>query len=180
MNGVADTERAHWFWSGEPETPATRQPEPDVGRREAGLARAFLDPPYRLRGPRSEWNTLFFDVLDEVCGGLGQPVEIYAWNPDASNFFDAGKEWWGCYFWTLHPARSDRYVLPGLDVCGWARALGAESTRIEGDDDLARLARRDPRLGPIVAVLPIDPEARVRNPRAHTFTLDAPECGDGA
>ena len=56
---------------------------------------AFLEPPYGTHYLKSDFeefnNVLFPDKND---------VEVYRWNDDFSDYFDAGKEWWGTGLWT--------------------------------------------------------------------------------
>src|SRR5262249_57241190 len=64
------------------------------------------------------------------------------------------------------------YSLAGFDVEGWARALGADVVRADGPDAFRAAAARALR-GPLVLVVPIDPESRGRRPgrqigRAHS------------
>lgn len=111
MRGEHREGRTAYYWYGDETDQNKRQSAPDLEFAEAGLARAYLAPPYHLRGSQTQKNALFFEIVDQLLGGLAEPVEIFAWSPDSSNFFDAGKEWWGCYFWTLHPPDSERYIV---------------------------------------------------------------------
>lgn len=111
MKGTRDETRPFLFWFGEAETPENRLNWPDEHSENRGLSGAYLDPPYGLSGSQAEQNDVFFQIIDEWLEGLPEASDIYAWSPDCSNYFDAGKEWWGCYFWTVHPAGSDRIVV---------------------------------------------------------------------
>jgi len=66
------------------------------------------DPPYTLydhsskrRVSEDEATELFHAINREVLGGLTPESVIFQWPDDWSNYFDSGKEWWGCFLWTL-------------------------------------------------------------------------------
>jgi len=84
-----------------------------------GLAHALLDPPYSLSLMESnkklsleygieeqkKMTSLFRKFILEVLN-IENPnntdnLEIYRWSDDWSNYFDAGKEWWGAFYWTV-------------------------------------------------------------------------------
>jgi hypothetical protein len=94
--------------------PWTRSPGGGGSRSgfTAGYADAFLDPPYSLKLSVSDISVLFADVNSALFGGLGPGLSIRRWPTDWSNYFDAGHEWWGAFFWTvLDPSRSRIYVI---------------------------------------------------------------------
>lgn len=86
-----------------------------------GFLRALLDPPYGLRIPveagaeafsteygirqQARMTVFLFEFFEKILGVRKLPdflkYEIYTWSDDWSNYFDAGKEWWGCFYWTL-------------------------------------------------------------------------------
>lgn len=68
-------------------------------------------------------------------------------------------------FGSSHP-----YSLAGFDLMGWARSLGARAEYIESEAQLQALAAQ-PLDGPRVLVFPIDPNARVPNPRDASFNF---------
>lgn len=45
---------------------------------------------------------LLFDDLNEIV--------IYKWGVDCNPYFDAGKEWWGAYFWTVYNPHKNIYI----------------------------------------------------------------------
>jgi hypothetical protein len=67
-----------------------------------GYADAFLSPPhsfglkemtnFEIGSFFLEFNRLYFDDVNRLT--------IYAWPTSCSNYFDAGQEWWGSFFWT--------------------------------------------------------------------------------
>lgn len=85
------------------------------------LARALLNPPYGLRIPGArEWpksaeqeraynvalGTALRRFVEGVVGisllGLDRtPPSILDWSTEWTNFFDAGREWWGTFCWTV-------------------------------------------------------------------------------
>lgn len=67
-----------------------------------GYADAFSDPPYLLESTWEETNTLFLALNSYLFDNFQHEHEIYAWSTDWSNYFDAGKEWWGAFLWTFY------------------------------------------------------------------------------
>jgi len=76
-----------------------------------GYKTAFFHPPYGLRGSSSEKHELFARINRFVLGTEPERAEIYSWSTDWSNYFEAGHEWWGAYYWTIRPADSERMVV---------------------------------------------------------------------
>lgn len=68
-----------------------------------GYAAAFRSPPHGL-GMNTETATKLFSELNSLLfGGIDHPaLEIFSWSVDCSNYFDAGRDWWGAWFWTLY------------------------------------------------------------------------------
>lgn len=76
-----------------------------------GFVQAFLYPPFSMKLSGSikevgeyviDFMNLFFDDLKEI--------EIFTWSIDCAFYFDAGKEWWGSYFWTVYNPTKDIYI----------------------------------------------------------------------
>jgi len=82
---------------------------PDVD----GYKTAFFHPPYGLRGPDHEKEGLFDGINAFVLGSDPTACEIFSWSTDWSNYFDAGKEWWGAFYWTVRPTGSNSIVVIG-------------------------------------------------------------------
>jgi hypothetical protein len=78
-----------------------------------GYKPAFFHPPYGLRGTDQEKGDLFNSINAIVLGTEPTACEIFSWSTDWSNYFDAGKEWWGAFYWTVRPAGSDSIVVIG-------------------------------------------------------------------
>jgi len=78
-----------------------------------GYKTAFFHPPYTLRGSASEKADLFAAINRYVLGADPEQAEIFSWSTDWSNYFEAGHEWWGAFYWTIRPAGSQRMVVVG-------------------------------------------------------------------
>ena len=67
-----------------------------------GLAYALMEPPYTLKDSKEFFllfkRTLFANFPDDMV--------IYAWETDGLNYFDAGREWWGTFFWTVQISKN--------------------------------------------------------------------------
>jgi hypothetical protein len=49
-----------------------------------------------------EFNEFLFDNINKLI--------IYSWQTNCSNYFDAGKEWWGSFFWTVYNPTKKWYI----------------------------------------------------------------------
>jgi hypothetical protein len=78
-----------------------------------GYQHAFFDPPYTLRGSAKEQAELFTKINRYVFGPEPPRAEIFKWSTDWSNYFDAGHEWWGAFYWTIRPANASYVVVIG-------------------------------------------------------------------
>ena len=76
-----------------------------------GYKTAFFHPPYSLQGSASEKAELFAGINRYVLGSNPERAEIFSWSTEWSNYFDAGHEWWGAFYWTIRPARSQQIVV---------------------------------------------------------------------
>lgn len=76
-----------------------------------GVGYAFLHPPYHLKLKDSvkEEGDFFFEFFNELFGELNQ-IEVYEWSTDFSSYFDAGKEWWGEFYWTVYSFEKDLFI----------------------------------------------------------------------
>jgi hypothetical protein len=91
---------------------AYEPPEYDFEQPDAGYAYAFAAPPYGLLIPMEERQALFDAVNSVIFGGIESELQIYRWSDEVSNYFSAGRDWWGCYFWTVYNA--DKGLLVGI------------------------------------------------------------------
>lgn len=100
------------FWetadgSEPPEATSLDFEEPSIAVYRA----AFFDPPYPLRGDAGDPARLYEQALREAFGAEPHRAELVAWSTDWSNYFDAGHEWWGAFYWTIRPAGSTRMTV---------------------------------------------------------------------
>lgn len=88
--------------------------EPEYYGELRGYAHAFAHPPYGLRprgqpfegskaGPGAAADKAFLRINQLLLGTnlYDRRVKIWNWPTDWSRYFDAGREWWGSYCWTL-------------------------------------------------------------------------------
>lgn len=76
-----------------------------------GLIYTIMEPPYSLTlgkdiRKRGEY---LLNFLEFFFSDLSKIV-VYAWDIDCSPIFDAGKEWWGSYFWTVYNPTKQWYI----------------------------------------------------------------------
>ena len=81
-----------------------------------GYKTAFFHPPYGLRSSQPEAAELFAGINRFVLGEAPAKVQIFSWSTDWSNYFDAGHEWWGAFFWTVHPVGTTRLAAIGASA----------------------------------------------------------------
>ena len=79
------------------------------------FVRAFMEPPYSIKTGKTikEKGAYLIDFVNFLFSDL-MKIEIMKWSTDCSPFFDAGKEWWGAFFWTVYNPEKDWY----LGICG--------------------------------------------------------------
>jgi len=72
---------------------------------------AFLEPPYSLRIGNNifELGKYFLDFCNLLFSDF-RKIEIYKWSVDSSEYFEAGKEWWGAHFWTIYNPIKNIYI----------------------------------------------------------------------
>jgi hypothetical protein len=71
----------------------------------------LMEPPYNMRLGKEilKRGEYVLDFLEYFFGDLSKLI-IYSWNTDCSVVFDAGKEWWGSYFWTVYNPTKQWYI----------------------------------------------------------------------
>lgn len=70
---------------------------------------AFLEPPHSTGYTLADW-----EKMNEVLFPSGrEELEIYRWNDDFSDYFYAGREWWGNAMWSIWDPQMRRYVVIG-------------------------------------------------------------------
>ncbi len=94
------------------------------------LAHAILEPPYNIKieidaelnskdyyaiktKKYTEIYRLFLDDFLLFSEFQQSDFVIYRWSDDWSNFFEAGKEWWGTYFWTVYNRKNNTIMVFG-------------------------------------------------------------------
>lgn len=75
-----------------------------------GYADAFMSPPHRMWFETNAEAAEFFLKTNSYLFSDFTQLVIYKWSIDCSNFFDAGKEWWGSFFWTVYNPTKDWYI----------------------------------------------------------------------
>ncbi|MEM7030297.1 MAG: hypothetical protein AAF629_12075 [Chloroflexota bacterium] len=66
-----------------------------------GYKRAFFLPPYGLYG-NADFLRLFEDINLDLFGLEPEQCTVYRWSTNWSNYFEAGLEWWGAFYWTVY------------------------------------------------------------------------------
>lgn len=72
---------------------------------------AFLEPPHGVPYNKQDFidfNRVLFPNIDECV--------VLRWEDDFSNYFDAGKEWWGTGLWTVFDHSADKIVVIGASL----------------------------------------------------------------
>jgi hypothetical protein len=67
-----------------------------------GFLYTFSDTPYGLGLSSSEAQAMFDTICEGLFGRFEDDLEILRWSNDWSSYFDAGHEWWGAFWWTIH------------------------------------------------------------------------------
>jgi hypothetical protein len=77
-----------------------------------GFAYAFLEPPYSFGRNKTiqEKGQFFLNAIDILFSDIDQ-IEVYTWSTNCSPYFEAGKEWWGTFFYTIYNPIKDIYVV---------------------------------------------------------------------
>ena len=100
-----------FFYHNEKEVPEKAVIMAEEDREKIGFVYAFLEPPYSFMCGKTifEKGNFFLDFCRLLFTDISQ-IEVYMWSTDSSNYFDAGKEWWGAFFWTVYNPYWDRYI----------------------------------------------------------------------
>ena len=109
MRGETRTNLNRYFWVGDKEILANEVPFPPLVNESfvtQEYAHAFCEPPHPLRLTNLKVREMFLAITAAVFRQFAEPCTIYKWLTDCSNYFDAGHEWWGSFFWTVHPHES--------------------------------------------------------------------------
>lgn len=68
---------------------------------------AFLEPPYKNKYDINDFRAFNAALFPQGTDGL----EIFSWNTDWSDFFNAGHEWWGAGCWSIYDKLTNKYVI---------------------------------------------------------------------
>ena len=100
-----------YFYYDDKEVPEKAVAMAEEDREKIGFVYAFLDPPYSFMCGKTifEKGNFFLDFCRLLFTDISQ-IEVCKWSTDSSNYFDAGKEWWGAFFWTVYNPYWDRYI----------------------------------------------------------------------
>ena len=84
------------------------RPNPDVDAGEQiPYWYAFLEPPQWFGCAPDDFRRVNNALFPEGTGEL----EVFEWTTDWSNYFDAGREWWGTACWSVYDRRLDRFAV---------------------------------------------------------------------
>lgn len=72
---------------------------------------AFLETP-----SGNPYVTRDFVEFNEILFPNRQDVDVYRWNDDFSDYFDAGKEWWGTGLWSIYDKTTGILVIIGAST----------------------------------------------------------------
>ena len=75
-----------------------------------GYLWAFCEPPYSLQLAPDEAQRIFDTINAHLFADFTDDLEIRRWSDGWSNYFLAGLEWWGAFWWTIHN-RTKRQVI---------------------------------------------------------------------
>ena len=53
---------------------------------------------------------------DAVAGSFEALPLVMAWSTDWSNYFEAGKEWWGAFYWTILLEEKQEIIVIGASA----------------------------------------------------------------
>lgn len=78
---------------------------------KGGFVHALMEPPYNMNLVKEilKRGEYLLDFLKYFFNDLNR-ITVYSWNTDCSIVFDAGKEWWGSYFWTIYNPTKEWYI----------------------------------------------------------------------
>lgn len=72
---------------------------------------AFLEPPHG-----TPYRSEDFTEFQKVLLPNREALEAYRWNDDFSDYFDAGKEWWGTGLWTIYDKIEGLMIVIGASL----------------------------------------------------------------
>ena len=112
LRGKTSAHLNDYFWVGDNEVEENAIKYLDFHTSDtSGYSDAFVEPPYNLSGSHKQINKMFWDISNSLFNGFLTKSSIWSWSTDCSNYFDAGKEWWGTYFYTYSLVDTDNIVV---------------------------------------------------------------------
>lgn len=81
----------------------------DTDRMKKRFSGAFFDWHPSIGDTVYEHGKYFIDFCDLLFSDFSK-LEIYTWSKDCSNYFNAGKEWSGAFFWTIYNPIKNIYI----------------------------------------------------------------------
>lgn len=76
-----------------------------------GLKTAFINPPHGRSGAEAEQRAQLYEQFVQEVLGPPQTLRIQQWDTTGCSYFDAGREWWGSFLWTLRRLPHDEVVV---------------------------------------------------------------------
>ena len=100
-----------YFYYDDKEVPEKAVAMTEEDLKKEAFAYAFFQPRFSFmyRHSNFEKGNFFLDFCRLLFTDISQ-IEVYMWSTDSSHYFDAGKEWWGAFFWTVYNPYWDRYI----------------------------------------------------------------------
>lgn len=81
------------------------------GNMTRGYADAFTDPVHSLQLNDEDKEAFLHDVNAVVFDSFKDELDILQWSTNWSSYFDAGHEWWGAYWWTIHNKTKNQIIV---------------------------------------------------------------------
>lgn len=72
---------------------------------------AFLEPPFAVKYTAADFDDFNNNLFPNRDG-----MKVYRWNDDFSDYFEAGKEWWGTGLWTAFDENTKVMVVIGASL----------------------------------------------------------------
>ena len=78
-----------------------------VDKTNFSYSYAFLNPPYGIIGFESDFKKINSMLFPSGTDAL----TVFEWSDDWSEYFEAGREWWGAACWSVYDAKLDRFTV---------------------------------------------------------------------
>jgi hypothetical protein len=83
-----------------------RAPNGLYGDEMRGFAYALMEPPHGLGNGKE----LFSEFKLRLFANFPDDTIVYEWETDELGYFEAGREWWGTFYWTVEVPAANRIV----------------------------------------------------------------------